>query len=79
MFFKNGLILETSPTTATELGLHEYAEEVEDASIEGLKKILEKCQEFKDRTTQVQNSEYFKFSLKIDFSVKSLTNCEMIN
>ncbi len=47
------MILETSPTAATILGLHEYAEEVEDMSIEGLKKILEKCQEFKDRTTKV--------------------------
>ena len=67
------IFTETSPSEATSLGIHDYNEEVEDMSVQGLKNILEKCQHFKDISSQILNNKSFvqlldfkdKFHLKI--------------
>ena len=67
------IFTETSPSEATSLGIHDYNEEVEDMSVHGLKNILEKCQHFKDLSSQIINNKSYvrhldfkdKFYLKI--------------
>ena len=46
-----------NPNEAIWSGIPNYAEKYADESVDGLKKILEKCQHFKDQSSQILNDK----------------------
>ena len=49
-------LLGCNPKNAVQLGYHQHEEAVEDRTVDGIRRIIQKCQEFSDRVTDLLNS-----------------------
>ena len=60
----------TNPSVAIEFGIHKYADQFEDKSEEGIKKIVEKCSQFQRRAKKLVSQYGDQMNARQNYSIK---------